>query len=68
MSHKMQGDVHDLLSRNSLSMSCKYPGMSKDGVTSYLPNEMWQTIFSFLDLPDRKYIPSLCSLHHIVNT
>jgi hypothetical protein len=53
----MKGDTRALTINNSISMSHKQPEMPTDGANHHLPNEIWQNIFGFLDLPDRKFTP-----------
>jgi len=62
----MKGDTRALASNNSISMSHKQPDVPTDGANHHLPNEIWQNIFGFLDLPDRKFTPRICSLRRIV--
>ena len=62
----MKGDTRAHNSNNSISMSHKQPDMPADGANYHLPNEIWQNIFGFLDLHDRKFTPRICSLKCIV--
>ena len=68
MPYKMDGNTYDLTSNDSLSRSQNQPGMPTDGANYHLPNEIWQNIFGFLDLADRKFTLRICSPECVVGS